>query len=550
MASGIVVLSLLVVAQGLEIAKNWTRVEDVIDELPKPAKLNIKGGESEVGQTEKALAEAKARTAFLKKELQDILAAKAKHKKENVMQKKPETAPQKFRLFKMKEGAWKTQCAVRGLALGGWFVPEKFINVHNFPTPDMPKGMGFKEVMDTHGTIYEGSKAPDMCRLSEEIGRQELDARFKHHLNTFITEKDFEFIAKTGVNTLRIPIGYWNVIEDPYKIYAPINPANSLALMDKALDWAKKYDLAVILDVHSSPGSQNGWEHSGCSLHGSGLFEGPDAKKNQQLSVEVSETLAKRFGQHPALLGIQVINEPTRYQGAQLMDLYRDSYDAIRKHTKDVWVIVYAHKYEKVKNLARDGDKFHNLILDKHEYACFGDGRTGPPGATYNHHRDITKRWVKEVKEMNSEYPTILGEWSLCHGGGSALKLKDWNLMQQATWASSTVGSVFWTYKTLTDNARWSYRVALDDVDVWGELPTCSYEDDHKKKKWLPALAAKEHEEELEAETVTDDKVDAGYEWEASLPAEVVDEEGWTEEGSLAKFMVSLDGDSEERDVV
>ena len=45
--------------------------------------------------------------------------------------------------------------------------------------------------------------------------------------------------------------------------------------------------------------------------------------------------------------------------------------------------------------------------------------------------------------------------------------------------------------------------------------------------------------------TVTDDKVDAGYEWEASLPKEVVDDEGWTEEGSLAKFMVSLDGDSD-----
>merc|ERR1719379_3008088 len=429
----------------------------------------------------------------------------------------------KYRLFKSQTGGpWKTSCAVRGLALGGWFVPEKFINIHNFPTPDMPMHLRNGTVADTTGTIYEGSNAHDLCTLSKEIGREELDARFKHHLNTFITESDFEFISKTGVNTLRIPIGYWNVIEDPYQIYAPINPANSLTLMEKALDWAKKYDLAVILDVHSSPGSQNGWEHNGCAQHGSGLFEGPMAEKNQKLSVQVSETLAKRFGQHPALLGIQVINEPTHYSETQLLNLYRESYDAIRKHTKDTWVVVYAHKLGKVANLARDGEQFHNLILDKHEYACFGDGRTGPPGQTYQHHRRVTKSWKKEVSEMNNKYPTILGEWSLCHGGGMNMKLKDWNLMQQTTWLSSTVGSVFWTYKTLTDNARWSYRVALDSVDVWGELPTCAAEQDHKQGAWLPALAAKKREEQLEEQ---EDHLDVGYEWETALPAVAEKEE-------------------------
>lgn len=298
--------------------------------------------------------DAMARSAFLRNELRTLVHYKGKNRKLNVIEKAATTATQKFRLFKTKEGNWKTTCAVRGLALGGWFVPEKFINIHDWPTPDMPAGVQLEKKPDTTGTIYENSKAPDMCRLSKEIGREELDARFKQHLNSFITEKDFEFISKTGVNTLRIPIGYWNVVEDPYKIYAPINPSNSLALMEKALDWAKKYDLAVILDVHSSPGSQNGWEHSGCSNHGSGLFDGPNAEFNQNLSVEVSETLAKRFGKHPALLGIQIVNEPTKYSEQQLTALYKNSYNAIRKHTPDTWVVVYAHKADRVKPLSND----------------------------------------------------------------------------------------------------------------------------------------------------------------------------------------------------
>merc|ERR1719271_1737611 len=108
--------------------------------------------------------DAMARSAFLKNELRALVHYKGKNRKLNVIEKAATTATQKFRLFNKKEGNWKTTCAVRGLALGGWFVPEKFINIHDWPTPDMPKGVSFKEVADTHGTIYEGSNAPDMCR--------------------------------------------------------------------------------------------------------------------------------------------------------------------------------------------------------------------------------------------------------------------------------------------------------------------------------------------------------------------------------------------------
>merc|ERR1719198_1433237 len=120
--------------------------------------------------------------------------------------------------------------------------------------------------------------------------------------------------------------------------------------------------------------------------------------------------------------------------------------------------------------------ELHNLVLDKHEYACFGDGRSGPPGQTYQHHTQVVEMWKKNLAKMSNLFPTILGEWSLCHGGGTALKLRDWNKIQQDAWKESTVGAVFWTYKTLTDNARWSYRVSLDSVDVMGDRPRCQEE--------------------------------------------------------------------------
>jgi glucan 1,3-beta-glucosidase len=409
------------------------------------------------------------------------------------------SAIQKFQLYK-QDGAWKTSCDLRGLALGGWFVPEKFINIAGWATPDMPHTQS-KPMAE--GTIYEGSETvPDLCSLSRKLGREELDLRMKRHLESFIKEDDFKYIAKTGVNTLRIPIGYWNVIEDPYEMYAPIQPNVSLGYLDNAMKWAAKYDLAVVLDLHASPGSQNGWEHSGCSGN-AGLFKGGEAKKNQKLSVDTVEKLAERYANHPALLGIEVINEPVGYNPHSLVQLYKDSYDAIRKHDKDVWVIGYAHNADRVAGLKQY--ELTNFVLDKHNYACFGDGRSGPPGQTYQHHAQVVESWKKDLTKMSSSFPTILGEWSLCHGGGSALKLKDWNKIQQDAWKESTVGAVFWTYKTLTDNARWSYRVSLDSVDVMGDLPRCKNEDAAPQKLTAKFLRVSEKE------------IDVGYEWEADL---------------------------------
>ncbi|XP_076890822.1 putative glucan 1,3-beta-glucosidase A [Bidens hawaiensis] len=81
----------------------------------------------------------------------------------------------------------------------------------------------------------------------------------KNHWSTFIVENDFKFIATSGLNAVRIPVGWWTVSDPtPPKPYV----GGSLQYLDRAFLWAKKYNLKVILDLHAAPGSQNGFEHS------------------------------------------------------------------------------------------------------------------------------------------------------------------------------------------------------------------------------------------------------------------------------------------------
>lgn len=80
--------------------------------------------------------------------------------------------------------------------------------------------------------------------------------------DTFITEKDFSYLASIGINTLRVPIGYWSLGPDFTKgsIYEKVGSVyeNSWPRVMRTLEWAGKYGIGVMIDLHGAYGSQNG----------------------------------------------------------------------------------------------------------------------------------------------------------------------------------------------------------------------------------------------------------------------------------------------------
>jgi glucan 1,3-beta-glucosidase len=75
---------------------------------------------------------------------------------------------------------------------------------------------------------------------------------------------------------------------------------NSLILLIryflKAIEWARKYGLRINLDLHSLPGSQNGWDHSG--KRGTiGVLNGPMGLANAQRSLDYIRIIAEFISQ-------------------------------------------------------------------------------------------------------------------------------------------------------------------------------------------------------------------------------------------------------------
>lgn len=61
-------------------------------------------------------------------------------------------------------------------------------------------------------------------------------------------------------NYVRIPLGFWAVETLDSE---PFLEGVAWQYFVRALGWARKYGLRVLLDLHGLPGSQNGWNHSG-----------------------------------------------------------------------------------------------------------------------------------------------------------------------------------------------------------------------------------------------------------------------------------------------
>jgi glucan 1,3-beta-glucosidase len=133
----------------------------------------------------------------------------------------------------------------------------------------------------------------------------------ERHWDTFINRSDFKYLASIGINTVRLPIGYWNL--GPY--YCQDTPfdavgevyRNSWAGVVRAINMAAEVGIGVLIDLHGAVGSQNGQPHSGISDGTTNLFKSP---LNVNKTLTVLQYLVQQLAYVTNVVGIEVLNEP------------------------------------------------------------------------------------------------------------------------------------------------------------------------------------------------------------------------------------------------
>ncbi|GAA5878108.1 hypothetical protein JCM1840_002243, partial [Sporobolomyces johnsonii] len=220
---------------------------------------------------------------------------------------------------------WETM-RISGVNLGGWLTVEPFITPSLFEpylasSPSSPVPPAVDEWTLSMNLLSAG-------------GPELLHSVLEGHYRTFITEKDFADIASAGLNWVRLPVPYWAIKkwEDE-----PFLEGVAWTYLLKALRWARKYGLRINLDLHSVPGSQNGWNHSG-RLGSINFLHGTMGLANAQRALDYIGAVAEfvtREGVKEVVPMFSVLNEPMlSIIGTEaLRSFYAETYRLVRNIT-------------------------------------------------------------------------------------------------------------------------------------------------------------------------------------------------------------------------
>ncbi|KAH0538007.1 hypothetical protein FGG08_005368 [Glutinoglossum americanum] len=285
---------------------------------------------------------------------------------------------------------------IRGVNIGGWLVLEPFITPSLFSSYDPKLGV------------------VDEYTLSQHLGSTEAAKTIEKHYATFVTEETFSGIAAAGLDHIRIPYPYWAVTtypEDPYV------PKISWRYLLRGIEWARKYGLRVNLDLHSVPGSQNGWSHSG--RQGSvGWINGTDGLLNVQRSLDIHNQLSQFFAQ-PRYKNIVTIygllNEPKMIALPiePVLNWTQNAFNIVRKNGVQAY-IAFGDGFLGLPNWQGKLQGLEGLVLDVHQYVIFNVDQIA-----YTHQNKIQftcsgwgTQMTQSVNVATGFGPTLCGEWS------------------------------------------------------------------------------------------------------------------------------------------
>ncbi|CCF37428.1 endo-beta-1,6-glucanase [Colletotrichum higginsianum] len=352
---------------------------------------------------------------------------------------------------------WTASGKIRGVNLGSLFVFEPWIANGEWNNI----GCG-------------GQQSEFDCVMN--TGQERSDAAFQKHWDTWITEGDLDEMMGYGINTIRIPLGYW-LDETLVDKNSEHFPRGALKYLIRLCGWASDRGFYIILDQHGAPGAQVARN----SFTGQ-FSQSPGFYNDYQYgrSIKFLEFLRKLAHDHSELRNvgtIQLVNEPTNWDSSVQSlrsTFYKNAYNAIRKVERDLGVTPnnYVH-IQMMSSLWGSGnpveflDDTYFTAFDDHRYLKWANKNDVP----WTHESYISTSCA-DNRNGDVAGPTIVGEWSISppdeiesSDGWNRNTQKDfyrrWFAAQVLAYERSTAGWVFWTWKAQLNDYRWSYRDAV-----------------------------------------------------------------------------------------
>ena len=313
----------------------------------------------------------------------------------------------------------------------------------------------------------------------QSLGQDAADSVFATHWDSWITQEDILEIASFGLNTVRVPVGFW-IKEDLVQSNESF-PRGALPYLDRLVEWCANAGLYVIMDLHAGPGGQAvDQQFAGHSVSTPGFF----TPFNYERALQFMEWMTERIHTNPSYRNVgmlEVMNEPVQSwnypaeAANMLQNYYPQALTRIRAVEQILAVFPWRELHVQYMSTAwGSGDPTTYL----------NDTRS----TSYDDHRYL--KWDSSVTATKEGYlqaacnddrgdDIVVGEWSIAVaddlGSSPEFSIENATSSQiewyQQFWATQvaayekSVGWVFWTWKCNymggVDEWRWCYQSAV-----------------------------------------------------------------------------------------
>ncbi len=272
----------------------------------------------------------------------------------------------------------------------------------------------------------------------------------KTHFDTFITENDIKVISELGVDHVRLPIDY-NIIEENEEFVE-----SGFEYINNALDWCKKYNLNLVLDLHKTPGySFDDGEKE------NGFFNN---EYYQEHFYKIWQELAKRYSKLGNRIVFELLNEVTDKEYSETWNkIAHTCIEKIREIAPDTVILVggyWNNSVEAVKDLDKPFDD--NIVYNFHCYDPLHFTHQGaywvkdmkPDYRESYAESGVNKEFFmdlfKEAYEYAQKNNTVLycGEYGVINLVNPADRL-EWQKAINSTFEELGIGRSVWSYKEM-----------------------------------------------------------------------------------------------------
>lgn len=252
-------------------------------------------------------------------------------------------------------------------------------------------------MMNTSGNLDRQFKFDKM--IADICGEDKVLEFDRLWMDNQFAEADMKFIADHGLNCLRVPMHY--------KFFTlPIEKEpvageqtwldEGFKRVDAMCEWAEKYGILLILDMHACPGGQSSGDICDYDSSKPSLWE---SEANRTKLIALWRKLAERYKDQKCVAGYDLINETNwtlANNNKMLWDLTKDIIKAIREVDKNHIVIIEGNGYCNDYNGFPSTKMDTKMMLQFHHYWHYG-----------------TKSCIQWCADMGTKYncPIFIGEF-------------------------------------------------------------------------------------------------------------------------------------------